>query len=88
MISFKAEAEHTKKLINTYRKNGDDKKLDKILDGEDYEIMQIYDSYKHLLKYYNDELKDTTDKSERKALMREQDALRKEMILEISNIGK
>ena len=84
---YKAEAEHTKKLINTYIKNDDDKKLDKLYDSEDYEIMQIYDSYKGMMKYYNDELKYTTDKKERKALMREQDALRKEMIQEISDIG-
>ena len=85
---YKAEAEHTKKMINTYRKNGDDKKLDRIFESEDYEIMTIYDSYKSQLQYYNDELKATTDKKDRKALMREQDAVRKEMILEISNIGK
>ena len=62
-------------------------KLDKLFDSEDYEIMQIYESYKGMMKYYNDELKYTTDKKERKALMREQDALRKEMIQEISDIG-
>lgn len=84
---YKAEAEHTKKLINTYIKNDDDKKLDKLYDSEDYEIMQIYESYKGMMKYYNEELKYTTDKKERKALMREQDALRKEMIQEISSIG-
>lgn len=85
---YKAEAEHTKKLINTYRKNGDDKKLDRLYESEDYEIMTIYDSYKSQFNYYNDELKATTDKKDRKALMREQDAVRKEMIMEISNIGK
>lgn len=85
---YKAEAEHTKKMINTYRKNGDEKKLDRIYESEDYEIMNIYDSYKSQFQYYNDELKATTDKKDRKALMREQDAVRKEMILEISNIGK
>lgn len=85
---YKAEAEHTKKLINTYRKNGDDDKLDRLYDSEDYEIMLIYNTYKGELQYYNDELKITEDKKERKALMREQDAIRKQMILEISNIGK
>ena len=83
---YKAEAEHTKKLINTYRKNGDGDKLDRIFESEDYEIMNIYDSYRSLLNYFNDELKVTTDRKERKALMREQDAVRKEMIQEISNI--
>lgn len=85
---YKAEAEHTKKLINTYRKNGDDDKLDRLYDSEDYEIMLIYNTYKGELQYYNDELKITEDRKERKALMREQDAIRKQMILEISNIGK
>lgn len=84
---YKAEAEHTKKLINTYRKNGDDRKLERLVEGKDYEIMTIYDSYRKMLQWYNDELKETTDKKERKALMREQDAVRKEMIQEISNIG-
>ena len=83
---YKAEAEHTKKLINTYRKNGDDDKLDRIFESEDYEIMNIYDSYRSLLNYFNDELKVTTDRKDRKALMKEQDAVRKEMIQEISNI--
>ena len=83
---YKAEAEHTKKLINTYRKNGDDDKLDRIFESEDYEIMNIYDSYKSQFKYFNEELKVTTDRKDRKALMREQDAVRKEMIQEISNI--
>lgn len=84
---YKAEAEHTKKRINTYRKNDDDDKLDKLFDSKDYEIMVIYESYRHLLQWYNDELKATTDKDERRSLMREQDAVRKEMINEISNIG-
>ena len=83
---YKAEAEHTKKLINTYRKNGDDDKLDRIFESEDYEIMNIYDSYKSQFKYFNEELKVTTDRKDRKALMKEQDAVRKEMIQEISNI--
>ena len=40
-----------------------------------------------ILAALNDELKATTDKDERRSLMREQDAVRKEMINEISNIG-
>lgn len=84
---YKAEAEHTKKRINTYRKNDDGDKLDKLFDSKDYEKMVIYESYRHLMQWYNDELKATTDKDERRSLMREQDAVRKEMINEISNIG-
>lgn len=83
---YKAEAEHTKKMIRTYQKNGDDKRLNRIMDSDDYEIMSIYESYRRLLEWYNDELKATTDKKDRKALMREQDAVRKDMILEISEI--
>lgn len=83
---YKAEAEHTKKRINTYRRNGDSDKLDELIESRKYEVMRIYDSYRHTLEWYNDELKVTTDSKERKALMREQDAVRKEMILEISNI--
>ena len=83
---YKAEAEHTKKLVRQYSKNGDEKKLEKILDSEDYEIMLIYESYRGMMEYYNEELKVTEDKKERKELMREQDALRKEMINEISEL--
>ena len=83
---YKAEAEHTKKLVRQYSKNGDEKKLDKILNSEDYEIMLIYESYRGMMNYYNEELKVTEDKKERKELMREQDALRKEMINEISEL--
>lgn len=85
---YKAEAEHTKKRIKTYQKDGDIDKLNELMGSDDYEIMHIYDSYKGIMKYYNDELKYTDDKKERKALMREQDEVRKEMIMEISNIGK
>jgi N12 class adenine-specific DNA methylase len=83
---YKAEAEHTKKLVRQYSKNGDEKKLDKILNSEDYEIMLIYESYRGMMNYYNEELKVTEDKKERKELMREQDSLRKEMINEISEL--
>ena len=85
---YKAEAEHTKKLMRQYAKNGDDRKLDRLLESKDYDIMLIYESYNGLMKYYNEELQITDDKKERRELMREQDAVRKEMIKEISEIGK
>ena len=85
---YKAEAEHTKKRIKTYQKEGDDKRLDKILNSKDYDIMNIYESYKKTLEWYGDELKATTNKKDRKDLMREQDSVRKDMIMEISNIDK
>ena len=83
---YKAEAEHTKKLLKTYTRDGKDKRLDRLYENGDYDIMTIYESYRKPLQWYNDELKVTDDKKERKALMREQDALRKEMIKEISEI--
>ena len=81
---YKAEAEHTRKLIRQYAKDGEDEKLDRIYDSRDFEIMLVYESYKGLLNYYSEELRVTDDKKERRELMREQDAIRKEMIKEIS----
>lgn len=83
---YKAEAEHTRKRLRTYSRNGDDKRLDALYDSKDYEIMLIYRQYKGLMEYYSDQLKLTDDKAERKRLMREQDEYRKQMIREISEI--
>lgn len=83
---YKAEAEHTRKRLRTYSRNGDDKRLDALYDSKDYEIMLIYRQYKGLMEYYADQLKLTDDKAERKRLMREQDEYRKQMIREISEI--
>ena len=85
---YKAEAEHTKKRIRTYQKSGDSERLNEILSSEDYDIMTIYESYKKRLEWFNDELKATDDQTERRNLMREQDAVRKDMLMDISNIGK
>lgn len=81
-------AKDTKRQIREARKNGDSDKLDELYDSDDFEIMNICESYDSLLKWYSDELKFTDDKQDRKAIMHEQDAVRKEMIQEISNIGK
>ena len=85
---YQDRAAETAREIKEATKNGDDAKLDKIYGKKKYEEMLIFDRYKSLLKYYNDELKVTDDEDNRRALMREQDALRKEMIKEISEIGK
>ena len=81
-------AKNTKRKIREARKNGDADKLDDLYESDDFEIMNICESYDGLLKWYSDELKFTDDKQDRKAIMHEQDAVRKEMIQEISNIGK
>lgn len=81
-------AKDTKRKIREARKNGDADKLDDLYESDDFEIMNICESYDGLLKWYSDELKFTDDKQDRKAIMHEQDAVRKEMIQEISNIGK
>ena len=83
---YKAEAEHTRKRLKSYARNGDDDRLDALYDSKDYEIMVIYQQYKGIMEYFADELKLTDDRTERKRLMREQDEYRKQMIKEISEI--
>jgi hypothetical protein len=84
---YEGIAEDTKRQIKEATKKGDDAKLDKLYDSKEYEILNIYEGYRRELKWYGDELKATEDSDERRSLMKEQDAVRKEMIQEISNIG-
>ncbi len=81
---YKSEAERFKTRFDSYRKVGDVKKVEKLLDSEDYLIYSTYQNYKGVMKYYNDQLKITEDNDERKSLMREQDEYRKQMIKDIS----
>ena len=81
---YKSEAEHFKTKYNKYRKQGDTDKIEELLNSRDYIIYNTYQQYKGVMKFYNDQLKLTDDKDERRELMREQDEYRKEMIKEIS----
>lgn len=83
---YKSEAEHTKTKLRKLKKNGDYDELDKLLNSDEFEIYGIYQKYEKLMKRYNEQIKIEDNKDERKALMREQDEYRKEMIREISEI--
>lgn len=83
---YEGIAEDTKRQIKEATKKGDDAKLDRLYDSKEYEILNIYEGYRKEIKWYNDELKATDDTDERRSLMKEQDAVRKEMLMEISNL--
>lgn len=83
---YKAEAEHTKKLLKQYSKAGDSEKINDLYEDGDVQIMHIYEGYKGIMKRYNDLLKIETDDDERRKLMAEQDEYRKQMIKDISEI--
>lgn len=86
---YKGEVENTKRILRDLKSDPD--KIDRYMDfmkSEEYEVMQIFDINEKLLEYYDEEIRSEEDEDKRRALMQEQDALRKEMILEISEIGK
>lgn len=82
---YKAEAEHFKKRLNAYAKEGDSSKVDELTGSRDFEIYRIYRSYERIFDYYRDRMKLAED-SERKQLMQEQDEYRRKMINEIADI--
>lgn len=86
---YKAQAENTRRILKELKSDPDkhDRYME-LLDSEEYETMQIFDINERTLEYYDEQIRSEQDKDERRALMQEQDALRKEMILEISEIGK
>lgn len=86
---YKGEVENTKRILRDLK--SDPKKIDRYMDfmkSEEYKVMQIFDVNENLLEYYDKEIRNEEDEDKRRALMQEQDAIRKEMILEISEIGK
>ena len=83
---YKAEAEHTDTRISKYEKMKDTESLKEIKESYDYEVLKIYEKYEKKIKTYNDMLKKTEDYDERKQLMREQDAIKRKMIKEISEL--
>ena len=86
---YKAQAEHTKRLIQEAKKSGDDKAIDKIFnDDERLNVYTFYEAYKKLDEAYFKLMRLTDDDTERRQLMREQDEIRKEMIEEIAKENK
>ena len=68
------------------KKAGDSDGLSELVESREYEIYTIYKSYEKLMKRYDEQIKIEEDRDEKKALMREQDEYRKEMIYEISRL--
>ena len=83
---YKSEAEHTKTKMSKMKKAGDSDGLSELVESREYEIYTIYKSYEKLMKRYDEQIKIEEDRDEKKALMREQDEYRKEMIYEISRL--
>lgn len=83
---YKAEAEHTDTRISKYEKMKNSESLKEIKESYDYKVLKIYEKYEKKIKTYNDMLKKTEDYDERKQLMREQDAIKRKMIKEISEL--
>ena len=72
--------------MSKMKKAGDSDGLSELVESREYEIYTIYKSYEKLMKRYNEQIKIEEDRDEKKALMREQDEYRKEMIYEISRL--
>ncbi len=85
---YKGVNESINSLIKRYTKEGEVDKALELMNSEDYEAAQIFKSYKGVIDMYNNALKMTTDRNERKQLTKEQDAYKAEMLEYISNIGK
>lgn len=83
---YKSEAEHTRTKMSKMKKAGDSDGLSELVESREYEIYTIYKSYEKLMKRYDEQIKIEEDRDEKKALMREQDEYRKEMIYEISRL--
>ena len=83
---YKSEAEHTKSKISKFQKNGDSDAMSDLIGSKEFEIYKIYMSYEKLMRSFDDQIKIEEDKDEKKALMREQDQYRKDMIREISEL--
>ena len=83
---YKSEAEYTRTKMSKMKKAGDSDGLSELLESREYEIYTIYKSYEKLMKRYDEQIKIEEDRDEKKALMKEQDEYRKEMIYEISRL--
>lgn len=83
---YKGEAEHTKTKLKKYKKMGAiDDQVD-LMGSDDYEIYLIFERYRKMLEPYEEQLKIEESSEEKRILNREMDALKREMIHEISNL--
>ena len=83
---YKGMAEDVKRRAGEYKAEKDKVGFDKLRASDDFQIFQIYRKYEKRDKFYNEQLKRAKSDSERKEIMSLQDAHRKRMIEEISNL--
>ena len=83
---YKSEATHAKSVANKMKKNKDRERLREYKKCRSYRIYEIYSDYKKADDRYNEQIKAETDRTTKDRLIREQDALRRRMIREISEL--
>lgn len=83
---YKGMADDVKRRAGEYKAEKDKVGFDKLRASDDFQIFQIYRKYEKRDKFYNEQLKRAKSDSERKEIMSLQDAHRKRMIEEISNL--
>ena len=83
---YKGMADDVKRRAGEYKADKDKEGFDKLRASDDFQIFQIYRKYEKRDKFYNEQLKRAKSDSERKDIMSLQDAHRKRMIEEISNL--
>ena len=83
---YKEMADDVKRRAAEYKVDKDKEGFDKLRASDDFQIFQIYRKYEKRDKFYNEQLKRAKNDSERKDIMNLQDAHRKRMIEEISNL--
>ena len=83
---YKAEAEHTKNRIKQYENSGKTEEVKKLKNSDDYKIYNIYSEYIKKINSYTDMMNETSDYDKRRELAREQDAIKRKMIKEISEL--
>lgn len=83
---YKGEAEHTKTKLKKYKKMGTLDDQADLMGSDDYEIYLIFEKYRKMLEPYEEQLKIEESSEEKRILNREMDALKREMIHEISNL--
>ena len=83
---YKGEAEHTKTKLKKYKKMGALDDQADLMGSDDYEIYLIFERYRKMLEPYEEQLKIEESSEEKRVLNREMDALKREMIHEISNL--
>ena len=83
---YKGIADDVKRRAGEYKADKDKDGFNKLRTSDDFQIFSIYRKFEKRDKAYNEQLKRAKSDSERKDIMRLQDAHRKRMIEEISKL--